>query len=261
MQYNNTYASGNYAYQQSMPMAAQNTSLNASSDTLGSMSLAQSNHAPPSFFSRKVVKPIKGGGKKRQVPIVGSNPYNNSDSPNKEFNNIANKKVHKKSTDSEEMKFYKPPPSINPFTPIIKSDQASLETQKSFKQIQRQAKKKNYMVGYKEAKKMLMEESMGVDESITLEHNSDSDDDGTDNMLDVIDKPLTTIKPNIMFPQAKTYNPNIPTQTIELGQANMNSPGGTPNMEMEGDREKDNPFNKKKKGFASTLSSAFKSFF
>lgn len=257
MQYNNTYASGNHAYSQPIAMGAQNTSLNASSDTLGSISLAQSNHAPPSFFSRKVVKPIKGGGKKRQVAVVGSNPYNNSDSPNKEFNNIVNKKVHKKSTDSEEMKFYKPPPAISPFTPIIKSDQTNLETQKSFKQIQKQAKKKNYMVGYKEARKMLMEESMGVDESITLENNSDSDDDGTNNMLDTIDKPLSTIKPNVMFPQSKTYDPNIPTQTIDLGQANMN----IPSMEMEGDREKDNPFNKKKKGFASTLSSAFKSFF
>jgi hypothetical protein len=259
-QYNNTYANGSNAFAHPN-VGGLNTSLNYTQETSDSVRFAQPKPAPPSFFSRKVVKPIKGGGKKRQAPTA-PNPYFNSDSQNKEFNNIAKKKAHKKSTDKEEMKFYKPPPSINPFTPIIKTDKAILETQKSFTQIQRQAKKKNYIIGYNEAQKMLMEESMGIDESITLEQNSDSDDEGgTSNMLDAIDKSPGNLKQNVMYPQAKNYNANIPTNTIDLGQSNMNQPGNMPNMESADDREKDNPFNKKKKGFASTLSSAFKSFF
>lgn len=86
---------------------------------------------PPSFFNRKVVKPIRGGGKKHQPQTVAIDPYNQNSVPEKEL-----KRVHKL------------PPS-NPFTPIVRpgnelANNHKLASQKSFKQIRKESKKSNY---------------------------------------------------------------------------------------------------------------------
>lgn len=104
---------------------------------------------PPSFFANKVVKPIRGGGKKKQEPVVGANPYNNSEPYNNEFNNVARKTVKHLGGASDKM-FYKPPPTANPFTPLVRPDQETqdgenFKKQKSFKQLRRESKKHNYL--------------------------------------------------------------------------------------------------------------------
>lgn len=95
---------------------------------------------------------------------------------------------------------------------------------------------------------LLDESSNNIDESINLDQNSDSEEEVGDNMLEgMIDN----------------GRPSAPARTSDM-MSNMKS---APQMKMLGlpsapkEEEKPNPFKPKKKGFASTLSSAFKNFF
>lgn len=96
--------------------------------------------APPSFFARKVVKPIRGGGKKNhqiEAPPM-TNPYSGN-STNHGTNSISRNSL-KHFTSSE-----KGVP-INPFTPIVRPEEEELHLKvpKTFKQLRKENKKATY---------------------------------------------------------------------------------------------------------------------
>ena len=105
---------------------------------------------PPSFFSKNVVKPIRGGGKKT-VHNYDPDPYANHNSiNNKEYENLNRKAVSKiDGGQMTEKMFYKPPPTINPFAPLVKStsdqDSDKVKKLKTIKQMRRESKKAKYL--------------------------------------------------------------------------------------------------------------------
>lgn len=119
-----------------------------------SFSYANQNRAPPpSFFAKNVVKPIKGGGKKRTVHNYDPDPYANQSSiNNKEYENMSRKVVSKiEGAQKQEKMFYKPPPTINPFAPLVKDndkDSDNIEKLKTIKQMRRESKKAKYLSKY-----------------------------------------------------------------------------------------------------------------
>lgn len=192
------------------------------------------NLPPPSFFAKKVVKPIRGGGKKRQNPVIGMDPYANPDP-------LAHQEV-------------KHAPPINPFTPIIKPDLAKSDSKqspgkpKTFKQMRKVTKKANYINAKKEAKKLLLDESVnGVDESINIDALSDTDsEEDTENILGSMDENNT--KSNRMHPMGVTIpKPGTMTKGADLLTA-MGSPRqlGSPRMMANINYDKPNPFKPKK---------------
>jgi len=261
-----------------------NTSFGGNSQIINNDGVPSNNHLvdpqgkqnpPQSFFAKNVVKPIKGGGKKRAVQQFDPNPYTSSTLTNdKEFENVARKVAHKK--DKAEKLFHKPLPAINPFTPLMRptdgQDTDSGAKLKTIKQIRRESKKYNYMNGFKQAQKQLLDESLQIDaadESINIDPGSDSDDE--DSNEDHISKRLSEVhkgENQSIFAQNQLNSMN----SIHMGLPNK-SANIMPNRDM-ADRitnskqketakepEKQNLFAKKKTGFASTLSKAFKNLF
>lgn len=261
MGYNNTYANGNPAYA--------NTGKQPSSEGEAQPTLA--NHTgktraapPPSFFAKRVVKPIRGGGKRRTSNVFEMNPYGQQDN-NKEYNNYAMKVVRKVN------KFHKPPPS-NPFTPIVRPGEerdSPSKGKKSIRQIQKESKKQHYMDDFMKAQQMLMDDSINnPDESINIdgEKSSDEEDNQEEILSGLENYPKRSLRSNETgrqslgnFHQApsllgtkderkpKYAKQNVPTRTVNLGGL---------------DGEEQNPFQpKKKKGLGSTLSKVWKGIF
>lgn len=110
---------------------------------------------------------------------------------------------------------------------------------------------------------MLLDESVNnVDESINIDQNSESEEEEVeDNMLDAIEQDSIQNRHSLLQAQVKNMHVNHgpPSRTSDLnrgmGMGQMSMPNA---MSSKDDK---NPFKPKKKGFASTLSSAFKNFF
>jgi len=207
--------------------------------------------APPSFFAKKVIKPIRGGGKKRQSNVFEMNPYGSNQQLNKEYNNYAMKSVRKGS--GNEMKFYKPPPSINPFTPVIKPGDSPNEfSRKSIKQLQRENKKKNYMDDFLQAQRMIADESINnPDESINIDDKGSeySSPERQEEMLSHLQSyPKQNLRPSHRHSLKSTPS--------------MGSMGQSAAKPAEKTKDSENPFQpKKKKGLGSTLSKVWKGIF
>ena len=115
----------------------------------------------------------------------------------------------------------------------------------SIKQIQRESKKQNYMDGFKQAQQMILDESNNnFEESINLDNN-DSGEEEEEVIGDVLGRVQHYPTPNM---KAK----KVVTKRIDLANGGDSS---------KGEKDKDNPFQMKKKGFVSSLSKAFKGIF
>ena len=107
--------------------------------------------APPSFFANRVVKPIRGGGKKKQVQNYEPDPYTIQNSVrNKEYENVSRKVINQSDVPIIPDKIPpKPLPVVNPFTPVVNplenKELESLAKLKSIKQIRNENKKTNYL--------------------------------------------------------------------------------------------------------------------
>lgn len=226
-----------------------NTYNNLQSDELHSRldfnNSAQRKDVPKSFFTKKmnVVKPIKGGGKKvvHHVGPPNANPYESSSNMNKEFESITLKHL-KQSGKAEGLNFdfHKPPPTTH-FAPLARpnSQNESNFKPKTIKDFRKESKKNNYLASLKQAKKMVLDESVqNIDESINLDKD-DSDDNDNGDILDKIDHMtpskkmgLATMKPQgLSLPLASSAQPEV---------ASMVSPSN-------------DAFKPKKKGFISAL--------
>jgi hypothetical protein len=95
---------------------------------------------PPSFFARKVVKPIRGGGKKHhQIEAPMPDPYSSNTDSHLGINRISRNSLRHFTSSEKGV-------PINPFTPIVRPEDEDLRLKvpKTFKQLRKENKKTTY---------------------------------------------------------------------------------------------------------------------